>query len=148
MGVELAQPLFTPEGLNLSSPFDLPWRQRLSDQLLEAAWSGRIEMNPQVIHQQRQRWMIGTLVDGSQETILQMPDGQPPPASEGLHTPGAGTPAPGEQGIDIAMTPRHEPGWCQQIRQGLMRQHPPRRNTEPCSSRLDHQVGRDVLNPH
>ena len=124
----------------------LPLRRlkRFGDPLLQATGLGGIKVHPQVIHQQRQRWVITPFGQGTQQTIFQMPDRQLPALRQLLHPAGTGPPAPGQQRIHITMAARQQLGRSQQRRHRAVGQQARLRNTEA----LIHRVGGSALNPH
>ena len=56
-------------------------------------------MHTDLIDQQGEWWVIPALVEGTEQTILKVPDRDLPTETELLDTPGAGPSAPGQEGI-------------------------------------------------
>ena len=142
--IQLAQPLGAPQPLHRLGPGELLVTERCSDPLLQTAWGGGIEMHPQVIHQQTERWVATPLGQRPQQTVLQMPDRQATTLGEPLHTSGTGPPPPGQQRIHIATPARQELRRSHKCRQRLVREHSGLRNPQP----VDHRVRRGTPNPH
>ena len=145
--IHFAQPLLTPQRLNLLRSNTLLWRQRRCDQVLEPTGSSGIKVHPQIINEKRKRRIPSSLAEGAEKAILDVPNGKPPVLTEPFHPPRTRTTPPGQQRIDITTTARHQLSRRQQPRQGLMHKHAPGRHTESRSSKPGHRVRQGIPNP-
>ena len=147
-GIHLAEPLLAPEPFQGACAVGLSHRDRRRNQLLDPTRGRCIEMHPQLIHQQSERWMLPALGHRAKQTVLEVPHRQIPLSSQSLDPQRTGSPPPGQQHVHIAAAARHQTVRCQQLRQCAMREHSPGRNPEPQSSRPGHRVRQVALNPH
>jgi hypothetical protein len=145
--IDFAEPLLTPQRLDLLRPDALIERQRQRDQVLEPTGSRCIKMNSQIINEKRKRRIASSLAEGAQEAILDVPNRKPPVLTEPFHPPRTRTATPSQQSVYISTTSWHQLSRRQQPRQGLMHKHAPGRHTESRSREPGHRVRQGIPNP-